>query len=377
MASAAARIAVIGIHGFGASHVLNAGRVGRLVAVVDPRPPLPDTPAGAAGVQWFADLDSLFAADLELDAAVVSTPLHTHAPLTTALLRAGVDVLLEKPPTTTLAEFDALLTVAAQTGRLCQVGFQSLGSEALLRVHELVSSGAIGSVTHLGAVGTWVRERAYWRRAAWAGKRRLDGRPVVDGVITNPLAHATATALRLADARRAEDVASIELELFHANEIEADDTSTVRIETVSGPPVVAGLTLCAETRRPPWVTVYGTTGSVRLDYTRDLVEWTHDDVTVVTEHRRTDLLTNLIAARRGQAPLLNPLADNGAFMRVMEAVRTAPEPRQIPAGYVRWEGDGPQARPIVLGIDDALQRVADQAAPLSQVGWEPLAGRLS
>lgn len=366
-----ARIAVIGIHGFGASHVLNAGRVGRLVAVVDPRPPVPGTPAAAADVRWFTDLDSLLAAELELDAAVVCTPLHTHAALTSALLRTGVDVLLEKPPTTTLAEFDDLLTVAAQTGRLCQVGFQSLGSDALQRVHQLVGSGAIGTVTHLGAVGTWVRERAYWQRAAWAGKRQLDGQPVVDGVITNPLAHATATALRLAGARRVDDIASIELELFHANEIEADDTSALRIQTVGGPPVVGGLTLCAETQRAPWVTVYGTTGSIRLDYTRDRVQWTQDDgTTETTEHGRTDLLTNLIAARRGNAPLLNPLADNGAFMRVMEAVRTAPEPRPIPVGYVRWEGEGLRARPIVRGVDEALQQVAEQAVPLSQVGWE-------
>ena len=358
MAPEAARIAVIGIHGFGATHVLNAGQVGRLVAVVDPRSPAPGSPADAAGVRWFADLDSLLAANLDLDVAVVATPLHTHGTITAALLRAGIDVLLEKPPTTTLDEFDDLLAVAAETGRLCQVGFQSLGSDALQRVRSLIESGAIGSVTHVGAVGTWVRRRAYWQRAVWAGKRQLAGRPVVDGVITNALAHATATALRLAGARQVDDVAAIELELFRANEIEADDTSTLRIETVDGPPVVAGLTLCAETERAPWVTVYGTTGNVRLDYTLDRVRWTHDDATVITEHERTDLLTNLIAARRGSAPLLNPLADNGAFMRVMEAVRTAPEPEPIPAAYVRWEGEGPDARPIVLGIDDALQRVA-------------------
>ena len=126
MAPEAARIAVIGIHGHGASHVRNAGEVGRLVAVVDPRPPEPDSPAAAPDVRWFGDMDSLLAADLDLDAVVLCTPLHTHATMTTALLRAGVDVLLEKPPTTTLSEFDDLLRVAEETGRLCQVGFQSL-----------------------------------------------------------------------------------------------------------------------------------------------------------------------------------------------------------------------------------------------------------
>lgn len=219
----------------------------------------------------------------------------------------------------------------------------------------------------------------------WAGKRTLNGRPVVDGVITNPLAHATATALRLAGARRVEDVDDIELELFRANEIESDDTSSVLISTnptegsdpapsISAPTIAGGFTLCAETERAPSVTVYGSTGSIRLEYTLDRVHWIHDGGTVTTEHPRIDLLTNLLAARRDGTALLNPLADNGAFMRVMEAVRTAPDPKPIPPEYVRWEGDGVEARPIVRRIDAALQRVADDGIGLSRTGV-PWAGR--
>ena len=151
MVPEAASIAVIGIHGHGASHVLNAGRVGRLAAVVDPRPPEPGSPAAAPGVAWYSGLNSLLADGPSLDAVVLCTPLHTHAELTATLLRTGIDVLLEKPPTTTMAEFKELLAVAEETGRLCQVGFQSLGSQALDRVRELVDAGAIGTVTHFGA----------------------------------------------------------------------------------------------------------------------------------------------------------------------------------------------------------------------------------
>lgn len=365
MVPEAASIAVIGIHGHGASHVLNAGRVGRLAAVVDPRPPEPGSPAAAPGVAWYSGLNSLLADGPSLDAVVLCTPLHTHAELTATLLRTGIDVLLEKPPTTTMAEFKELLAVAEETGRLCQVGFQSLGSQALDRVRELVDAGAIGTVTHFGALGTWVRRRTYWQRAAWAGMRTLNGRPVVDGVITNPLAHATATALRLAGARRVEDVAGIDLELYRANEIEADDTSSLRVATRTGAAVVGGFTLCAETERPPSVTVYGATGRIRLDYTLDRVHWTHDGGTVSTEHPRLDLLGNLIAARREGVPLLNPLADNGAFMQVMEAVRLAPDPQPLPPAYVRWEGSDLDARPIIPGIDAALQRVTDDGVLLS------------
>ncbi len=373
-----ATIAVIGIHGHGASHVRNALERGRLVAVIDPRPPAEGSPAALAGTPWYADLDSFLAAGIAVDVAILCTPLPTHAPMTTALLRAGADVLLEKPPTTTLAEFTELLAVEAETGRLCQVGFQSLGSAALAAVTEIVARGDIGEVSHIGVAGTWVRATAYFRRAAWAGKRQLDGRPVVDGVTTNPLAHATATALRLADARRVDDVLDIDLELYRANDIEADDTSSLVLRSRTGPTIAAALTLCAPENSDPWVAVHGSAGVVRLFYTRDDVSLElRGQEPVLTAYPRVDLLGNLLAARAGEAELLNPLADNGAFMAVMEAVRLAPDPVPIAPDLVSWEpvtGDGPaDVHPVVHGDAAAGHRVAPSGPGFRAVAapWAP------
>ena len=358
-----ASIAVVGIHGHGASHVRNALSRGRLVAVIDPRPPAEGSPADLAGTPWYADLDSFLASGTGVDVAILCTPLPTHAPMTTTLLRAGADVLLEKPPTTTMAEFTDLLAVESETGRICQVGFQSLGSAALAAVTEIVARGDVGEVSHIGVAGTWVRATSYFRRAPWAGKRLLDGRPVVDGVTTNPLAHATATALRLADARRVADVVAIDLELYRANDIEADDTSSLVLRSRTGPTIAAALTLCAPVNTDPWVAVYGSAGVVRLFYTRDEVslEVTGQEP-VRTSHERVDLLQNLLDARSGAGALLNPLADNGAFMAVMEAVRLAPDPVPIDATQVSWEpvdgADPADVHPVVRGVADAVHRVA-------------------
>jgi predicted dehydrogenase len=254
-----------------------------------------------------------------------------------------------------------------------QVGFQSLGSEALAAVAGIVAGGEIGEVSHIGAAGTWVRATSYFRRAPWAGKRLLDGRPVVDGVTTNPLAHATATALRLANARRVSDVTDIELELYRANDIEADDTSSLVIRSTTGPTIAGALTLCAPVNTDPWVAVYGSAGVVRLYYTRDEVslEITGTE-SVVTSYERVDLLGNLLAARAGEAELLNPLADNGAFMAVMEAVRLAPDPTPIGPDLVSWEpiagAEPPDVHPVVTGVAQAVERVASTGAGFSAVG---------
>ncbi|WP_018637632.1 Gfo/Idh/MocA family protein [Parafrankia elaeagni] len=360
-------VALVGAHGHGRSHTarleqFEAQGVLTFAAVVDPNRPRTERP-------WFAGVDDLLAAGAAPDVAILCTPIHTHAPLATALMTAGVDVLLEKPPTATAAGFRALLDTERATGRRCQVAFQSLGSHAIERVRDLVADGAVGAVTHLGGAGTWLRDTRYWQRSPWAGRRVLDGVPVVDGVVTNPLAHATATALRLAGACRAEDVRAVRVELHRANAIEADDTSSVVVTTTTGPRIALGLTLCAEWPGQPVVSVFGERGRIDFHYTLDTVRIEIDGRPPVTEkHGRTDLLLDLLDARAHSGPLRSPLVDTGAFTAVLEAVRTAPDPAPIPDRYVRWVDDESGRHPVVDGVDRWIDQVAVRGHGFAAVG---------
>ncbi|WP_241994827.1 Gfo/Idh/MocA family protein [Kribbella sp. VKM Ac-2568] len=366
------RVAVAGVHGHGASHVRHvarlaaAGRV-RFVAVADPRPPtdglLPE------GVENFPDLGALLAAR-EVDVVVISTPIQTHVPLAELALRAGADVLLEKPPTASLAEFEQLSAVIAETGGSCQVGFQVAGSHAARTLASMVADGQFGELRGIGAVGAWVRTAEYWQRARWAGRRSLDGVAVVDGVVTNPFAHSTAAALMIDGSARANQVVSVETELFRANPIEADDTSSVRIRTTSGTTVLTALTLCAQVPgAEPMVIVHGSAGRAVLRYPSDRLEITLDGRTTVTQYGRDDLLENLLDHRADPAtPLLSPLAATGGFTRLVEAVRIADPPAEIPAGLVRWQGEGPERRPVVLEVEKWVTRAAEELALFSELG---------
>jgi len=367
-----ARVAVVGVHGHGASHVrrvaaLAADRRAVLSGVVDPRPVDGGTDV-PPGTPWFPSLDALL--DVQRpDVVVLSTPIPTHLPLASAALRAGCDVLLEKPTTASLAEHRALLDVVEETGRRCQVGFQTFGSGAVDEVVRIVASGELGDVVSVGAVGTWVRTVAYYQRAAWAGRRTLDGVEVVDGVVTNPLAHAIATALLVAGARTVEDVVDVEVDLFHAHDIEADDTSAVVVTTRSGLRVAAGLTVCAPERTPARVLVTGTQGSLTLYYEQDAIEVRSPRGTRRISTGRVDLLTQLLDARRSDDVALRcGVADTGAFMRVLEAVRTAPDPVAIGAEHVAWQGSGPDAWPVVMGVADWCDRVATEARTFTALG---------
>ncbi|ROS31804.1 Gfo/Idh/MocA family protein [Cellulomonas sp. PhB150] len=370
--AAAVSVAVVGVHGHGRTHVRRvlelaaAGRA-RLAAVVDPRPVdgLEHVPPGTA---WFPDLEALLAHEPP-DVVVLATPIHTHLALASAAMRAGCDVMLEKPTTASLAEHDELVRVARETGRACQVGFQTFGSGAVDEVARLVASGELGDVAHVAAVGTWVRTTGYYARARWAGHRMLDGVAVVDGVLTNPLAHAVATALLLAGARTAADVSDVRVDLFHAHRIEADDTSAAVIRTAAGTTVAAGVTLCAPERSPARITVHGSEGSATLFYETDRLEITSGRGTRSVPCGRTDLLANLLAARTDPAvALLCPVADTGAFMRVLDAVRSAPEPAPIDPAAVQWFGEGDESHPVVADVELWCERAAREGATFTELG---------
>jgi predicted dehydrogenase len=89
-----------------------------------------------------------------LDAVLVATPDHTHAPATLAALRAGLHVFCEKPLTHTVYEARLVAETAAKHKRVTQMGTQIHGGDNYRRVVELIQSGAIGTVRE---VHVWVK----------------------------------------------------------------------------------------------------------------------------------------------------------------------------------------------------------------------------
>lgn len=364
------RVALVGVHGFGERHLENLRRLGsagmlELVAVADPLPPAPGQLPPEVGV--YSSLEELLAAGRAPDVVIISTPIQTHAPLALTALGAGADVYLEKPPVASMAQYESVLAAAASAGRLVQVGFQSLGSHALPAIEKLVASGEIGEVRGISATGQWLRTKGYFKRSRWAGKRSLDGTDVVDGVATNALAHAVATGLRLAGARTLADVELVETDLYRANDTESDDTSVIRVRTATGTVLTCALTLCAPVQSAPSVTIYGTLGQITLSYTEDSVEVTTPDGIRNETFGRTDLLENLLSARTEQ-DLLSPLSAAGAYMSVLEAVRTSDAPRLIHPDHVTWLGEGEDAHAVVQDIESWIRRATLGQTTFAELG---------
>ncbi|RSM92952.1 oxidoreductase [Streptomyces sp. WAC 01325] len=370
--SSAVPIVLAGARGHGRWHLDNIRRlqdkgIVRLAGICELTPLSDDElPEGLGAPEQSADFGALLDST-GARVAVICTPIPTHADLALTAARKGVHLLLEKPPAPSYAEYRRMAEGIAETGVACQIGFQSLGSHAVPAIRTMMAEGAIGEISGIGGAGAWARPESYYRRAPWAGRRRLNGVDVVDGALTNPLAHAVATALALNGTVRADDVTGVETELLRANDIESDDTSCVRVGTVQDRPVVVAATLCAEDPDEPYVVVHGDRGRITFWYKQDRVLLQRAGRgPEESEYGRTDLLENLVEHLIDGTDLLVTPEITGAFMKVVEAIRLAPDPARLPGGA--WQLLPDEQRRVVPGIDGLVAAAADTLALYSELG---------
>ena len=139
------RVAVVGTGCFGQNHlrvwrqIESAGKGVQLVALVEPDPARSAAFAAEFQIPAYATVQQLLLAQPLPDAASIAVPTAQHASVATLLLSAGIDVLVEKPITSTLEEADALIRLAHRQGRLIQVGHLERFNPAVLAVRPLLN----------------------------------------------------------------------------------------------------------------------------------------------------------------------------------------------------------------------------------------------
>jgi predicted dehydrogenase len=84
----------------------------------------------------------------DVDLVVVATPNISHFPLAAAAMRAGKDVVVDKPFTVTLAEARELVRIARENNRVLSVFQNRRWYSEVLATKAIVQSGALGEIVH-------------------------------------------------------------------------------------------------------------------------------------------------------------------------------------------------------------------------------------
>lgn len=132
------RVAVIGAGHFGREHarIYSTSENAQLVAVCDINEANGRPVAERFGARFVTDFRELIG---EVDAVSLAVPTESHHAIASALMDAGVSVLVEKPMTRTLDEADEMIALADSKGVVMQVGHLERYNPAVTAASRIVT----------------------------------------------------------------------------------------------------------------------------------------------------------------------------------------------------------------------------------------------
>ena len=115
-----------------------------------------------------------------IEVVSIVTPNHVHYVQSAACLEAGLDVICDKPLTTTLADAEKLVKLAAEKKRLLGVTFNYTGYPMIRHAKQLIADGLIGTLRVVQAEYPqgWLAtalEKTGQKQASWRTDPKLAG----------------------------------------------------------------------------------------------------------------------------------------------------------------------------------------------------------
>ena len=120
-----------------------------------------------------------------LDAVHLCLPHAMHAPVAIDCLKAGVDVLSEKPMDVSYQTAKAMLDTAKACGKRLGVIFQNRYNAENRAIKAALDSGEMGKLISLHGEVCWCRNEAYYKSGEWRSRYETAG----GGVIINQAIH--------------------------------------------------------------------------------------------------------------------------------------------------------------------------------------------
>jgi scyllo-inositol 2-dehydrogenase (NADP+) len=158
----------------------------KVVAVVDSMPERRARAAEEYKCDVYADYRDLFKRN-DLDLIVNASFSHLHYPITLEILKAGFNVLCEKPLCHSVKEVDRLIAAAKKAKKVLAVFQQTLLAGHFLKIREVIDSGVLGRIVQIS-----IAFNGYARRWDWQTMRSYNA-----GALMNTGPHPLGQALAL------------------------------------------------------------------------------------------------------------------------------------------------------------------------------------
>ena len=169
-------IAIVGTGNISSLHIkslLKFPERAKIVALVDIYPEKAQAKKAEYNLtdaQVFESHEEMLASDLKIDLVHNCTPPYVHASISIDCMNKGVNVLVEKPMATCLAECDAMIEVSERNNVMLAAIAQNRFQDPVNKLKQLSDSGIAGKIRVAHVESLWWRGYNYyelWWRGLW------------------------------------------------------------------------------------------------------------------------------------------------------------------------------------------------------------------
>lgn len=256
----------------------------------------------------------------DVDAVIIATPTNTHKDISIDCLKAGKDVLVEKPLARTYQEAKDLVDVAKKSKKILMVGMNLRYRPDTMLLRSLINANEIGEPFYIKC--GWIRKQSSSQK--WFTKREESG----GGVIIDLGIHLLDLALWLLDYPAIESVAT---KNFYHNTKSVEDTSISCIKCKSSAVINLEVSWSLPVEKDHFfLDVYGAKGSfssnpfrmykkVENDYI-NLTPTQADNPTAMFKKSYLNELKSFVGAIKGLNPVFSPAEEAVHRMKIIEAM---------------------------------------------------------
>jgi len=251
------KFAIVGCGRIAQRHAEHISKKGQLIAVCDIVPEKALALARQYGANAYTDYKEMLSAEPLTEVIAVCSPNGLHAHHSIEGLKAGYNILCEKPMGITVNECGEMIQAAERANKRLFAIKQNRYNPPVVAVKKLLNEGRMGRVLSLQLSCFWNRNYDYYANS-WKGTKDLDG-----GTLFTQFSHFIDLLYWLNG--DVEEVSALMGNFLHQGEIDFEDTGVVLLKFTNGSIGTINYTVNSyKTNMEGSLTIFGERGTVKI-----------------------------------------------------------------------------------------------------------------
>jgi UDP-N-acetyl-2-amino-2-deoxyglucuronate dehydrogenase len=252
------KFAIVGCGRIAERHAEHIAKQAKLIAVCDIKEGRRNLFSEKYNCNTYTTIDELLENEKDLDLIAICSPNGLHAEHSIKALRAGINVLCEKPMAITVTDCQLMINEAEKADKHLFIVKQNRFNAPISALKTVIDEGRLGKIINVQLNCFWNRNDKYYESSDWKGKRSLDG-----GTLYTQFSHFIDLLYwMVGDVKKYQ---AITKNFMHQHNVEFDDSGVIIMEFENGAIGSVNYTVNSfDKNMEGSITVFGEKGTVKV-----------------------------------------------------------------------------------------------------------------